>query len=74
MRAGKRFILSNLNEDINGLIKILKSLKDSGVLIDGVTAGATHKIKNQQLRFLGALLVPLDASLVQPVFPSVVEV
>ena len=37
MRAGNRFILLISNEDINDIIKIIKSLEDSGGLIAGVT-------------------------------------
>ena len=37
MRAGKGFPLYILNEDNNDIIKIIKSLEDSGVLIDGIT-------------------------------------
>ena len=37
MRVGKGFPLFILNEDINGIIKIIKSLEDSGMLIDGIT-------------------------------------
>ena len=36
VRAGKRFTLLISNEDMNVIIKIMKSLKDSGVLIDGI--------------------------------------
>ena len=36
MRAGKGFPLFILNEDINDIIKIIKSLEDSGMLIDGI--------------------------------------
>ena len=42
-------------------IKIIKSLDDSGVLIDGVSRTVRHEIKNQEGRFLGALLAPLAA-------------
>ena len=35
-RAGKRFTLFILNEDMNGIIKIIKSLEDLDILIDGV--------------------------------------
>ena len=38
-------------------------LKDSGVLIDGVTETVKHEIKKQEHRFLGAFLAPLAASL-----------
>ena len=42
-------------------IKIIKSLDDSGVLIDGVTRTVKHEIKNQEGGILGALLAPLAA-------------
>ena len=47
-------------------IKIIKSLEDSGVLIDRVT-------ETEEGRFIGALLKPLAASIVQPVIFSVVR-
>ena len=56
--------------DVN---KIIKSLENSGVLLDGVTKTVKHKIKKQESGFLGALLAPLAASLVQPVISSVVK-
>ena len=58
---------------MNDIIKIIKSLEDSGVLIDGVTETVKHEIKRQEGRFLGALLAPLATSLVQPVSSSVVK-
>ena len=51
---------------MNGIIKIIKLLEDSGVLIDGVIETVKHEIKKQDGRFLGALLAPLATSLVQP--------
>ena len=39
-------------------MKIIKSLKDSGVLIDGVTETVKYETKQEGV-FLGALLVPL---------------
>ena len=36
-RAGKGFTLFISNEDINYIIKIIKSLEDLGVLVDKVT-------------------------------------
>ena len=60
------------NDDMN-IIKILKSLEDSGVLIDGVTETVKHEIKKQEGRFIWALLAPLAASLVQPVISSLVK-
>ena len=58
---------------MNDVIKIIKSLEDSGVLIDGVTETVKDEIKKQEGGFLGALLRPLAASLVQPVISSVVK-
>ena len=70
MRAGKGFNLSISNEDMNDIIKIIKSLEDLGVLIDGGTETVKHEI---QKRRRNSLLVPLTASLVQPVIFSVVK-
>ena len=72
MRAGKGFTLFISTEDRNDIIKIVKSLEYLGVLIDGATATTEHEIKKQESKFLGALLAPLPASLVQPVVSSVV--
>ena len=58
---------------MNDLIKIITSLEDSGVLIDGVTEKVKHEIKKQEGRFLGDLLAPLAALSVQPVIYSVVK-
>ena len=58
---------------MNNINKIIKSLEDLGVLIDGVTETAKHEIKKQEDRFLGALLAPLAASLVQPVISLVLK-
>ena len=58
---------------MNDIIKIIKSLEDSGVLIDGVTETVKHEIKKQEGRFIGALLAPLVTSVVQPVISSVVK-
>ena len=44
MRTGKGFTLFISNDDMNDFIKIVKSLGDSGVLIDGPTETAKYKI------------------------------
>ena len=46
VRAGKGFTLFISNEDMNDIIKVIKSLEDSGVLIDGITETVKHEIKN----------------------------
>ena len=57
---------------MNDIIKVIKSLEDLDVLIDGVTKTVKHEIK-QEGGFLGALLAPLAASLVQSVISSLVK-
>ena len=73
MKVGKTFTLFISNEDMNDIIKIIKSLEDPGVLIDGVTEIVNDQIKKQEGEFLGTLLAPLSASLVQPVISSAVK-
>ena len=58
---------------MNDIIKIRKSLEDAGVLIDGVTETIKDEIKKTRRWILGDFLVPLAASLVQPVIPSPVK-
>ena len=67
------FTLFILNEDMNYIIKIIKSLEDSNVLIDGISETVKHEMKKLEGGFLPALLAPLVASLVQPVISSVVK-
>ena len=50
---------------MNDIIKIMKSLKDSRVLIDEVTETVKDETIKQEGGFLEALLTPLAASLVQ---------
>ena len=54
------FIVSN--EEIN-IIKIVKSLEESGLLIKGVSDTIKNEAKEQKENFLGMLLGTLDASL-----------
>ena len=51
------------NKDIEDLIKIVKSLKDSGLLLKGVTESVQNEIKEQKGGFLSMLLGTLGASL-----------
>ena len=72
-REEKRFTLFISNEDIDNIIKIVKTSVDSKVLIDGVTETVKHETKKQEGRFIAALLAPLAASLLQPVISSVMK-
>ena len=58
---------------MNNNIKIIKSFKNSGVLIHGVTETVKHEIKKQEGGYLGALLAPLATSMVQSMISSVVK-
>ena len=71
VRTGKGFTLFISNEDMNDTIKYIKSLEDLDILIDGVTETVKHEI--QEGGFLGDLLAPSAASLVQPVISSIVK-
>ena len=73
VRAEKIFTLFISNEHMNGIIKIIKPLEDSSVLTDGVPEIVKHKEEIQEGGFLGALLAPLTASVVQLVICSVVK-
>ena len=51
------------NKDMEDLIKIVKSLEDSGLLLNRVTKSVKNEIKEQKARFLSILLGTLGASL-----------
>ena len=73
VKARKGFTLFILNEDLNDIIKIIKSLEGSDLLIDGVTETVKYETKKQEGGFLGALLAPLATSLVHSVISSVAK-
>ena len=50
-------------DEMNGIIKIVKSLEDSGVLLKGVSETIQHEVKEQRRGFLPMLLGTLGASL-----------
>ena len=51
------------NDEIHDIIKIVKSLEDSGLLIKGVTETVQNEVKEQEGGFLSMLLGTLGASL-----------
>ena len=51
------------NDGLNDIIKIVKSLEDSGVLLKGVSETIQHEAKEQRGGFLPMLLGNLGASL-----------
>ena len=50
--SGKGSALFISNVDMNDIIKIIKSLEDWGISIDGVTKTVKHEIKNKEVDFL----------------------
>ena len=52
VRADKGFSLFISIEDLDDIIKIMKSLEDLGVLVDGVTEPIKHEMKNKKVDFL----------------------
>ena len=51
------------NDEIHDIIKIVKSLEDSGLLLKGVTETVQNEVKEQKGVFLSMLLGTLGASL-----------
>ena len=51
------------NDEIKDIIKIVKSLEDSGLLLKGVTETIQNEVKKQKGGFLSTLLGTLGASL-----------
>ena len=45
------------------LLKIVKSLEDSGILLDGITETVKNEVKEEKGGFLSMLLVTLGGSL-----------
>ena len=52
-----------LNEEVNDIMKIVKSLEESGFLIKGVSETIKNEAKKQKGRFLSMLLGTLGTSL-----------
>ena len=51
------------NDEMNDIIKIVKSLENSGVILKGVSETIQHEAKEQRRGFLSMLLGTLGASL-----------
>ena len=61
--SGNKTKLIMSNKDMDDLIKIVKSLGDSGLLLKGITESVQNEIKEQKGGFVSILLVTLGASL-----------
>ena len=62
--SGNHATLIISNDDMKNLLKIIKSLEDSGILLDGVTETVKDEVKEQKDGFLSMLLGTLGVSLV----------
>ena len=51
------------NDDTQDLLKIAKSLEDSGILLDGITETVKNEVKEQKGGFLSMFLGTLGTSL-----------
>ena len=60
-RSGNTTLI--ISNEIHDIIKIIKSLEDSGLLIEGVSKTVQNEVKEQKGGFLSMLLGTLDASL-----------
>ena len=61
--SGNTTTLIISNKDMEDLIKIVKSLEDLGLLLEGVTESVQNEVKKQKEGFLSILLGTLGASL-----------
>ena len=61
--SGNMTTLIISNDEIHDIIKILKSLGDSGLLVKGITKTVQNEVKEQKGGFLSMLLGTLGASL-----------
>ena len=53
------------NEEMNNVMKIVKSLEESGLIVKGVSKTIKNEAKEQKVEFFSILLGPLSASLLR---------
>ena len=61
--SGNHTTLIISNDDMQDLLKIVKSLEDSGILLNGITELVKNEVKKQKGGFLSMILGTLGASL-----------
>ena len=71
--SGDNTILIISDDEIYDILKIIKSLEDSGVLLKGVSETIQHEAKEQRGGFLSMLLGTLGASLLGDVLSKVLS-
>ena len=60
--SGNKTVIKSNNE-IEDIIKLVKSLQDSGLLLEGVTDTVQNEVREQKREFLSMLLGTLGAFL-----------
>ena len=63
--SGNHTTLIISNDDIEDLLKIVKSLEDSALLLDGITETVKNEVKKQKCGFFSMFLGTLGASLLR---------
>ena len=61
--SGNHTTLIIFNDDMQNLLKIVKSLEEGSILLDGITETVKNEVKDQKGGFLSMLLGTLGASL-----------
>ena len=61
--SGNHTTLMISNDDMQDLLKIVKSLEDSGILLNGITEPVKNEVKEQKGGFLSIFLGTLGVSL-----------
>ena len=63
LRSGNNATLIILNDEMNDIVKIVKSLEDSGLLLKGISKTIKNEAREQKGEFLSMLLGTLGADL-----------
>ena len=63
LRSGHNTTLIISNDEMEDILKIVKSLEDSGMLLEGINEAIKNETKEQKRGFLSMLLGTLGASL-----------
>ena len=63
LRSGDNAILIIPNDEMENIFKVVKSLEDSGLLLEGVSETIKYEAKEQKGGFLSMLLGTFGASL-----------
>ena len=58
---------------MDDIIKIVESLENSGLLIDGASETVKHEIKKQDGRFLPAMMALMTASLIASLASELIQ-